>query len=82
MNVENFAECSLGTFCNAFDLHRAIIGLKFFLGLLFEWVLKTGFTVFKQLCGIAVCLIKTEDVGFAKTLSMLIFLGTCQYYTL
>ena len=28
MKVESFAECSLGAFCNTFDLHLAIIGLK------------------------------------------------------
>ena len=28
MKVESIAECSLGAFCNTFDLHTAIIGLK------------------------------------------------------
>ena len=28
MNVESIAECSLGAFCNTFDLHLAIIGLE------------------------------------------------------
>ena len=28
MNVERIAECSKVTFCNTFDLHQAIIGLK------------------------------------------------------
>ena len=28
MKVESIAECSLGAFCNAFDLHSAIIGLE------------------------------------------------------
>ena len=31
----------LGAFCNTFDRHYAIIGLKNFFGLLFEWPLKT-----------------------------------------
>ena len=46
MKVESIAECSLGAFCNTFDLHLAIIGLetKMF-GPLFEWPLKAGFTV-------------------------------------
>ena len=28
MTVESIAECSLGAFCNTFDLHYAIIGLE------------------------------------------------------
>ena len=28
MKVESIAECSLGAFCNTFDLHQAIIGLE------------------------------------------------------
>ena len=28
MKVEKFAECSLGAFCNTFDLHLGIIGLE------------------------------------------------------
>ena len=28
MQVESIAKCSLGTFCNTFDLHKVIIGLK------------------------------------------------------
>ena len=28
MQVKNIAECSLGAFCNAFDLHLAVIGLE------------------------------------------------------
>ena len=28
MKVESIAECSLGAFCNTFDLHLAMIGLK------------------------------------------------------
>ena len=28
MKVESIAECSLGAFCNTFDLHLVIIGLK------------------------------------------------------
>ena len=29
MKVEIVAECSLGALCNTFDLHKAIIGLKY-----------------------------------------------------
>ena len=52
MQVESIAECSLGAFCNTFDLHYAIIGLDNFENktnnfLSFaEWPLKTGFTVY------------------------------------
>ena len=28
MKVESIAECSLRALCNAFDLHKAIIGLE------------------------------------------------------
>ena len=35
----------MGAFCNTFDLHSAIIGLEMNFGILFEWPLKTGFTV-------------------------------------
>ena len=28
MKVESIAECSLGAFCNTFDLHEAIFGLE------------------------------------------------------
>ena len=28
MKIKSIAECSLGAFCNTFDLHYAIIGLK------------------------------------------------------
>ena len=28
MKVESIAECSLGAFCNTFDLHKAIIGCE------------------------------------------------------
>ena len=41
MKVESIAEC-----CNTFDLHCAITVLKTDFGLLFEWPLKTDFTVF------------------------------------
>ena len=44
MKVECIAECSLGTFCNTFDLHKAIIGLESEFLVFFEWLLKTGFT--------------------------------------
>ena len=45
MKVESIAECSLGVFCNTFDLQYAIIVLgKATFGLLFEWLYKTGFT--------------------------------------
>ena len=44
MKVESIAECSLGAFCNTFDLHSAIIGLEnqffvFFLSGCFRQVL-------------------------------------------
>ena len=47
MQVESIAECSLGAFCNTFDLHYVIIGLdktNNFLSFV-EWPLKTGLTV-------------------------------------
>ena len=44
MQVESIAECSLGAFCNTFDLHYAIIGLDNWSFV--EWPLKTGFTVY------------------------------------
>ena len=47
MKVESIAECSMGAFCNTFDLHLVIINLmKTIFGVLFEWPLKTGFTVY------------------------------------
>ena len=48
MQVGSIAECSVGAFCNAFDLHNAIIGLdktNNFLSFV-EWPLRTGFTVY------------------------------------
>ena len=45
MKDKCIAECSLGAFCNTFDLHLAIFGLEKQLGLLFKGPLKTGFTV-------------------------------------
>ena len=42
MKVESIAECSLGAFCNTFDLHQAIIGLESQFLVIFEWPLKTG----------------------------------------
>ena len=45
MKVGNIAECSLGAFCNTFDLHSAINGLETQFFVVFEWSLKTGFTV-------------------------------------
>ena len=37
MKVESIAECSLGAFCNTFDLHYVLIGLgKPIFGLLFS----------------------------------------------
>ena len=44
MTVKSIAECSLGAFCNGFDLHYAIIRLdktNYFLSFV-EWPLKTG----------------------------------------
>ena len=46
MKVESIAECSKRAFCNTFNLHLVIIGLENQFCLLFEWPLKTGFTVF------------------------------------
>ena len=41
MKVESIAECSLGAFCNTFDLHKAINGLENqFFGLLLSGHLK------------------------------------------
>ena len=48
MQVESIAECSLGAFCNTFDMHHANIGLdktNNFMPFV-EWPLKTGFTVY------------------------------------
>ena len=46
MKVKSIAECSLGAFCNTFDLHLAIIGPENqFLVFFFEWPFKTGFNV-------------------------------------
>ena len=28
MKAESIAECSLGAFCNTFDLHLAVLGLE------------------------------------------------------
>ena len=33
MKVKSIAECSLGAFCNTFDLHTGIIGLKNIFGI-------------------------------------------------
>ena len=38
IQVESIAECSLGAFCNTFDLYYAMS--------FFEWPLKTGFTLY------------------------------------
>ena len=48
MQGESIAECSLGAFCNTFDLHYAIISLdktNNFMSFI-EWPLKAGFTVY------------------------------------
>ena len=54
MQVESIAECSLGAFCNTFDLHYAIIGLdKTKKNLSFvEWPLKTVLLMQLSLMGI------------------------------
>ena len=47
MQVKSIAECSRGAFCSTFDLH---LDTKWLSGLalsIFEWPLKTGFTVVK-----------------------------------
>ena len=48
MQVESIAECSLGAFCNTFDLHYVIIGLHKTNNILsfIEWPPKTGLTVY------------------------------------
>ena len=40
---------SFGAFCNTFDLHKAIIVIENQFGVLFEWPLKTGFTIYSTL---------------------------------
>ena len=48
MQVESIAECSLGAFCNTFDMHYVKNGLdktNNYLSFV-EWPLKTGFTVY------------------------------------
>ena len=50
MQVKSIAECSLGAFCNTFDLHYTIIGLEKannFLSFV-EWPLKKFYCI--QLC--------------------------------
>ena len=42
MQVESIAECSLGAFCNTFDLHYVIIGLENQFMAFFGWPLKTN----------------------------------------
>ena len=46
MQVKSNAECSMGAFCNTLGLHKAIIGLENLFFVIFEWPLKTGFTVY------------------------------------
>ena len=41
MKVESIAECSLGAFCNTFDLHYVVIGHLFWSGLLRQVLLYT-----------------------------------------
>ena len=41
MKVESIAECSLGAFCNTFDLHYVVIGHLFWSGLLPQVLLYT-----------------------------------------
>ena len=45
MKVKSIAECPLVTFWKTFNLHYVIIVVKTKFGLLFEWLLKTDFTV-------------------------------------
>ena len=44
MQFKSIAVCSVGAFCNTFDLHLVSIGLE---TLFFGWPLKTGFTAFE-----------------------------------
>ena len=46
MQVKSIAECSKGAFCNTFDLHLATVSLEIFVLSIFEWPLKTSFTVY------------------------------------
>ena len=47
MKVKSIAECSLGAFCNTFDLHYAKIALENpIFRRLFEWPLNRGFAVY------------------------------------
>ena len=46
MQVETIAECSMRAFCNSFDLHHKLpFVFKTFVLSIFEWPLKTGFTL-------------------------------------
>ena len=57
MKVESIAECSLGAFCNTFwPALSDNWSWKPILGLLFEWPLKTGFTI----CSFHVQVSKTQ----------------------
>ena len=47
MQVKSIAECSLGAFCNTFNLCYAIIGLENQFLVFFEWLLKKGFIVYE-----------------------------------
>ena len=46
MQVKSIA--ASGAFCNTFDLHKLPFAIKTFILAIFEWPLKTGFTVFSQ----------------------------------
>ena len=45
MQVKSIAECSKRAFCNTFDFIKLPFVIKNFVLSIFEWPLKTGFTV-------------------------------------
>ena len=45
MKVEVLQNAPIGAFYNTFDLHKATIVIETHFSVLFEWQLKTGFTV-------------------------------------
>ena len=53
MQVKSIAECSRGAFCNTFDCTKLLHVFKTFVLSIFEWPLKSGFTVNVYFCGSA-----------------------------
>ena len=61
MKVKSIAECSIGAFCNTFDLHLAIIGLeKQYLVFFLSGRLRQVFTVYELF---TCCSCKSSDNG-------------------